>query len=131
MKRSGWLVIVVLFFVTACFGVKPFQPTKPIYKNFHKENVSSVEVRKAMLECGFPDPHRASHPSYSYEDVVLAGLCMERDGFTYRGDGKTGWCVRMMEPVCNANKADVPVRSVDRRLNSPHCKEHPQIETCH
>lgn len=120
-----------VFLLAGCTsGVGWFQPAEPLYNYFSRPGVSDVGTRKAMLECGFPDPFRGTAEGYPLDTTILAGLCMERDGFLYEVDGQAGWCRRQDAGLCNARRSDIPSRSEGRRLKSPYCKQYPSVMAC-
>jgi hypothetical protein len=101
-----------------------------------------VEIKKAMLECG--SPHYSTNHSmyewagYNTEEEQLNNRymvvgCMEKAGFVSRRGGLSKHC-RIRQrlaalPACQPN-AVFPERSVERRLNSWHCKLKTDHEYC-
>lgn len=123
------IMSAVLFVFAASCSTVPFQPPEPAYKLFSKHGVSEIEVRKAMLECGFSDPF-IGRIDGKYDQFVLAGLCMEKDGFRFRVDDREGFCNGMKKSDNCNNDRQVPARSVERRLSGHYCRQFPAVEAC-
>lgn len=126
MQRMPLLLISL--WIVGCADFKPLQPPPPAYELWSKAGSTSIEVAKAMLECGYPSPQGAG--GFSANDVALIHLCMKSDGYSYedgRGDICDGWKER--PPACSPGTAS-PRRDVNRRLNSTFCTKNHASAVC-
>ncbi|MFA7027302.1 MAG: hypothetical protein WC163_04900 [Sulfurovum sp.] len=109
-------------------------------KDFFKpENI--LEVKKAMLECGYctptgncKDDYRVIWTrEYTLKTRWFPRQCMIKSGFTskaYYYDGK-GYIKAPTQLKPDTRYGPVPDRSVERRLNSEWCTEiYPESEVC-
>lgn len=156
MKRFSSF-LNVFFSVSLCFvviGCTPFggfKPPSPEWERWHKSGVNTLGVQKAMLECGYVGLID-KHPSVPWRDSAtgellslegigrdvnyLAYRCMKQDGFVYRKDflGTGDWCdyppSAAKYSACHP-EAVVPMRTVERRLNSVECRHFSNKEFCH
>lgn len=120
MRQSLVLLVPILLF--GCGLRESFQPRPPSYLQWTKTGASVLDVKKALLECGMPEPSGEgySYRVLNYNEKALIGYCMERAG--YRRSTPLGWCHSWPDlPVCQPDVA-VPKPSVERRLNSDHCR---------
>lgn len=140
------LILFFFFMVTACHQ-KLFQPPKDVAVLVYNQNLSTLEARKVMLECGYASPYSATdytktntpeNNSFNLNALILSSRCLENEGFHYGEDRvlsisvALGYCNdtrRVNYPAC-AHDAVIPVRSIEKRLNSPYCKEFPKNQLC-
>lgn len=111
------------------------KPAPYEYESWVKPGSTQLDVKKALLECGKPS---TSPNAFIYEKALgikdsdgqlnqqfLTDSCMERAGFAIRwGDTVARYCSWERHkhlPACQPGAA-IPERSVERRLNSWHCK---------
>ena len=138
MARSVFMCLVLL--VTSC--AKPFQPVAPSYKFWSQPGKTELDVKKTMLECGFPTPDpRVVDYEYAFGlidegEVLNAGFmndaCMENAGYTpreYTVSEYCGWDWHIHLPVCQPG-AVIPRPSMERRLNSRYCNLKTDYEYC-
>lgn len=90
MFSTAPLFRATLAAVALCLGVaacttRPFQPPPAPYTLWTQPGVSELGVRRAMVDCGFPDPANISPREMSTNDVAQAQLCMLEIGFHYQG----------------------------------------------
>jgi len=110
---------------------------------WRKAGADNVEVRKALLECGAPNPQgytgtfaRGQRGANDSNVWIKAYFCMENSGF-HLNTGTFGyesvrkfWCgAGKMYPACRLG-AEIPVRSVQRRLNSDFCHQFKKAPSC-
>jgi hypothetical protein len=93
--------------------------------------VSEVEVKKAMLECGYPSPYEIRSPNQptTLSDVILTNRCMVSSGFTYDG-GRDYLCGNRERLAACSSEAAIPIRDVGRRLNGAFCRAHSDDPAC-
>ena len=136
------IILTCLLSLAGC--AKPFQPVPPAYKSWLKPNVSELDVKKALLECGKPSP-RPSVNSYKYAfgleepdellDMILkTNACMENIGYKrprgyYTVAQYCSWDRHKHLPACQP-VAEILEPSVERRLNSWWCKIKTDYEYC-
>jgi hypothetical protein len=134
-----FIVLVAMLFV-AC--AKPFQPPPPEYKMWSKRGASELDIKKALLECGKPSPD-PTFDSYKYafglEDddsqynaIFLTDACMEKASYqprVYTVKQSCSWDRYKHLPACQPG-AEIPTPSVERRLNSWHCKIKTDYDYC-
>lgn len=80
---------MIVALLTSC-STAMFKPPLPTYKEWNKSGVSEEGVKKAMLECGYPDV-LGSVRGVTLNDIAKRQNCMFRKGFVYR-DGYQGLC---------------------------------------
>ena len=125
------LLFLVPLTLSGCLK-SSFKPIPPYYQLWSKPGASPLNVKVALLECGWPSPspsgYGADVASMSANDKTLADLCMEKSGFIskdpfngYRQSRTCNapWTAKF--PACQPD-AVIPTRSVERRLNSEYCK---------
>jgi hypothetical protein len=104
-----------------------------MYEYWGKNGASALDVKKAMLECGFPGVYEWPNWSTSSKnEVALMYRCMEISGFSYSGDEGSfcdGWRDNTKPVACGEN-VSVPVRSVKERINSEFCRRYPMTDVC-
>ncbi|UTO28999.1 hypothetical protein [Bartonella harrusi] len=99
---------------------------------WEKLGADSTEIGKALLECGLPHLNYLEDEvqKLSDNDSATIDACMIQAGFHYKGRGY--WCSPFRWetlPICQRG-AVIPKRSVEKRLNSPFCKESPVQPEC-
>ncbi len=126
MQRVSLLFISI--WIVGCTVPKPMQPPPPVYELWSKTGSTSIEVAKAMLECGYPSPQGAGGSTAN--EVALMHLCMRSDGYSYdddRGAICDGWKER--PPACLPGAAS-PRRDINRRMNAPFCARNRASAVC-
>jgi len=106
---------VMAYFLIGC--TSGFKPPPPAYDRWKKSNVIKLEIKKALLECGYPTPSGVNAGSSNYE-IARWNRCMKNSGFSkdeYFCEG-----LHDPPPACQPD-AIIPVRNVERRLNSHYC----------
>jgi len=116
MKRKFFIIGIILMGMASCKAI-PYA-----YEKWHKFGTNKVKVKKALLECGAPNPSYYENGDFRHELNALASihLCMLQSGFRY--DGSANWCRERPEgrlPVCSES---IPTRNASRRLEGPYCK---------
>jgi hypothetical protein len=117
-------VITFIILIGGCQSVFHFFPPPETEEGlWHQPGKNSVDVKKALLECGFAN-FNAMAPSIDY---LAASVCMERLGYvreiTSLGE-KTPVCTTAWyknDPSCQPD-AVIPTPSIERRLNSQYCQ---------
>lgn len=95
-----------------------FKPPPPAFDRWQKPNVTKLEIKIALLECGYPTPSGISAGN-SNDEIARWNRCMKNSGFSkdeYFCDG-----LHNPPPSCQPD-AIIPTRNVERRLNSAYCK---------
>jgi len=120
-------LLLILSAVTGC-GLKSAGMVPPSDdKIWSKAGDSNVAVKKAIMECGMPNPF---HDVYSTKRMtlnegVIYRFCMERTGYhTSTRSSGTQYCKTLREhnlPACQPG-AIIPTPSARKRLNSSYCK---------
>jgi hypothetical protein len=126
-------LIGIVSSLCGCFGFRPFQPPPDEYEVWDRANSDEEDVRKSLLDCGYPSPFNSGKYEFSRNDYVLANLCMERLGFVYDSDMTwRGVCVpRGGEsiPACAAG-VEPPSPDPRKRLSSPFCQQFSKARIC-
>jgi len=125
-KMSFVLVKIILLCVTGCTN-----PFPGIDEKWHKHGSIKLDIRKAILECGAPNPVHYEHGDFRRELNALASihLCMVKSGFRYK-NGPIDWCREQPEGRLAVCSEPIPTRSVSRRLESPYCKRRTDRAYC-
>ncbi|UTO28648.1 hypothetical protein [Bartonella harrusi] len=133
MKRTLKLLLGLAFLTIAGCDIENIDKPPPGYVNmWEKAGADSTEVGKALLECGMPsliDPDSENRKN-SINAKATTYACMVQAGFHYKGSGD--WCYTFREenlPICRPG-AVIPKRSVEKRLNSPFCKQYKNADEC-
>jgi hypothetical protein len=134
MKIAFVTALISVQLLTACFYRKPFQPNPYEYERWSRPGDDQLDVRKAMLECGYPSPNgvrdRMINAEATPEEIALMYMCMESNGYLY--DGKA-------HDVCRSGYSSVracrleespPKRDVTKRLNGRFCQVFPSADVC-
>lgn len=130
VKRAK-VFVLSCFLMTGCIK-SSFQPIPPLYMLWVKSGASHLDVKMALMECGWPSPNPSGYgqdtADMSPNDRALTNLCMEKSGFAtkdpFNGYKLIPTCEQPYQvkyPACQPN-AIIPTRSVERRLNSAYCK---------
>lgn len=139
-------LVIALLVLSGCGGHSIHNMDKPApeaYEKWMKPGLSQIDIKKAMLECGAP--HYAV-TGFMYEKALglktldeqlshafMVSACMEKSGFVARWDSVEQSCRKFPKyqfyPACQPG-AVIPERSVERRLNSWHCKLKTDREYC-
>lgn len=104
-------------------------PSSYDHELWSKADASRIEVQVAMLECGYHSIYW--NASMSVVEVIESNRCMEGIGFEKKA-GNSFSCktaALSQHPACTSDSVS-SLRSVDRRLNSPFCKESPKAYAC-
>ncbi|PIT68205.1 hypothetical protein [Bartonella tribocorum] len=121
---------IALFFMAGCY---PEQPSKTIVDAWEKPGADQLEIKKALLECGVQYLDGRLNIDKTLEEKFNAeeseSVCMRQAGFQEKWE-MVKWCEKYENlPICQPD-AVIPKRSVERRLNSPHCEEHKEQPEC-
>jgi hypothetical protein len=113
------------------------KPAPDPYAAWERQGESNLDVMKAYLECGGTHPLNnsefAKKVPYNFNGETLAEICLEHSGYNrvvYSERKPT--CSKAYNkkyPACQPD-AVIPVRSVERRLNSEFCKHYPKNPAC-
>ena len=130
-------IYVLLFLIlSGCNIESKFQPVPDYYKLWTKDDATELDVKKALIECGWPSPNPSgSGPDVNHmttNDMALAELCMKHSGFSHHDPfGHNGSFCKLDRtlPACQPG-AEIPKPSKERRLNSPYCKRKMSYEYC-
>lgn len=132
------LIVLVVLFISGCAS-KPFQPPTKTYQDWIDGRHSELEIKKALLECGYPSPF-TDYPPYgtdilfTKDTYVKNHRCMLKAGFvnnmkeSFYCDDPSGLpCVKdeICQPVsksCDLPWDKIPDRSIKKRLESDYCK---------
>lgn len=131
------LLVLVIFFISGCMS-KPFQPPTKTYEDWIDGKHSELEIKKALLECGYPSPF-ADYPPYgadvSFTDdtYIKNYMCMLKAGFVnarkqsfYCNDSTGLPCIKDPKctyyPACDLSWDEIPNRSIKKRLESDYCR---------
>lgn len=97
--------IVLIFFLSFIGCAKPFQPPPYPYEYWYKKGSRIEEIQDAMLKCDYPiyySPPRNSE----WNEMAKRHICMEKKGFTYKGEYGT-YCTRHPNlPACIEARAE-------------------------
>ncbi|WP_455479922.1 hypothetical protein V4B17_02510 [Bartonella sp. B23] len=122
---------ITLFFMAGCYSD---QPPLTAVDMFEKPGADRLEIKKALLECGMPTLD-GLHLEISVNEKINGDAsidaCLVQAGFHHKF-GMVNWCEKYKAdnlPICQPD-ADIPTRSVEKRLNSPHCKENKDQPEC-
>jgi hypothetical protein len=113
-------IISLMAFVALACGCPS---NKRIDQVWHQPGKDYVDVKKALLECGFSDFSNGMDPSIDY---LAASVCLERLGYVKEKHWtkKSPVCTNEWfkdDPSCQPN-AVIPTPSVERRLKSKYCQ---------
>lgn len=144
---NRWITIILLA-LTGCGGLSMHnidRPAPTLSEGWVKAGATQLDVKKALLECGAPHPDANDfiyEKAFGVKDFdeqmshfLLTKACMERAGFADRWRSLAQSCAdtnfpeRQTYPACQPG-AVIPERSVERRLNSWHCKLKTDREYC-
>jgi len=138
MKRV--ILVVMLVGLSGCIR-SYFQPPPPGYKYWTKSGTTELVIKKALMECGAPNPDPSSNSyanAYGLEGdgitnaIIEKNMCMEEWGFVSRGSSVKELCKLPHNkhlPICQPG-AVAPKPSIERRLNSMHCKSSGDYDYC-
>ncbi|WP_431276021.1 hypothetical protein ACQ858_07015 [Variovorax ureilyticus] len=124
---SVFFLFVSLALQTGCAG-KPFQPPPFEFESWEKPGTSEQEIKRALLECGYPDPFIAGGKASANEFVIMS-RCMEKSGFT----SKIPYSLcrgNFNLPACALPDAEIPNRKIEKRLGGRFCRELPGADVC-
>jgi len=116
MKEKVIIILVALVSITSCKSISY------AYERWHKFGANKIEVKKALLECGAPNPSHYEHSDFRKELNALASIhfCMVKSGFRYTED--SDWCRERPEGRLSVCGGPIPTRNASRRLEGPYCK---------
>ncbi|GAA5103195.1 hypothetical protein [Bartonella acomydis] len=131
MKKILKLLSGMFLFIIA--GCDSEQPARTSLDVWEKSGADQIEIKKALLECGIERLDGRLDTEISLDERLNAEeterLCMIQAGF-HDKLGMVKWCEKYEHlPICQPG-AVIPQRSIDRRLNSPYCKEHKEQPEC-
>ncbi|WP_273757073.1 hypothetical protein [Bartonella sp. MM73XJBT] len=131
MKRIFKLLSGIILFIMA--GCYQEQPSRTIVDAWEKAGADQIEIKKALLECGILHLDGRLNIEMSLDKKLneeeAKRLCMIQAGF-HEKFGMVKLCEKHENlPICQTD-AIIPQRNVDRRLNSPHCKEYKEQPEC-
>ncbi|EJF76889.1 hypothetical protein [Bartonella birtlesii] len=131
MQQILKLLSGVFLFIMA--GCHVEQSSQTVVDAWEKMGADQIEIKKALLECGMQHFDGHLNTEISLDEKLNAEeterLCMIQAGF-HDKLGMVKWCEKYEHlPICQPN-AVIPQRSIDRRLNSPYCKEHKEQPEC-
>ena len=123
------ILLILEMTVSACSNAQIFQPPPPVYMQWKNNNSSPSDTKKAMLECGYPNPYGSSGIR-DMNRIVTMHLCMEGSGYRYE-DGRGSFCqgFKIKPDACLSN-LKAPARDVTKRLNGQYCKINPGVDEC-
>ncbi|CBA16768.1 hypothetical protein XACN24_11155 [Xanthomonas albilineans] len=131
MRKIIFLCAFVI--ISGCSDFVPFQPNPYEYEMWSAPGVSKIDVKKAMLECGYPTPlgiaDRDLNLFPSSNEVALMGRCMEKSGFIYIDKNDSACKGFKGLPACRPD-AIIPRRELSRRINSLFCKKYTEADAC-
>lgn len=123
-----WTVVFLMMILSGCNLSSKFQPVPNAYLLWTKPGSTELDVKKALMECGWPSPFPSGSGSdvahMNRNDKALANLCMKNSGFIYHDPFKTNssYCKTFPDlPACQPG-AEISKPSQERRLNSERCK---------
>ncbi|WP_312971743.1 hypothetical protein [Pseudomonas sp.] len=126
-RRMRSLILILLFStLTACWGRQPFQPPPFNFEIWQKPGASTLEVKKALLECGSPHPQDDDRPPNQRAEtqncLIAAGYRMPKQ--------YPSWCTLQPDlPACRSGVVP-PSPSAERRLHSDYCRARRDMEFC-
>lgn len=121
-KNFVCLVIGVsaLLFINGCaYDSAPRTTFSSKYDNWHKADTNTIEIQKAMLECGYRNA--------AGESSLMKMRCMQKSGFknweetACKSDGSSSQKIRW-GAECKIPDEDVPDRNISLRLNGWLCQ---------
>jgi len=131
--KKFWVVALAGLLLVELSGCGLFETgggeSRAVSREFYKDGADNVEVQKAMFECGYENPSTGQVKSDN--DAVKAAACMEQAGFKTKEklltkEGNCAWKPEL--PACRPG-AEIPKRSVQRRLNSRSCQNNRKYAT--
>lgn len=138
-KLRGFLTVrsisvAALFMLSGCGSPDWFQPPPQEGQVWTKPGASSVEISKALLECGSVSVSSLGVPpreDKTPNQRAQIQRCMFADGFTMTVSKKQWYYCEMNPslPACQAG-ASVVQRSVSRRLQSNYCRRERDLNFC-
>lgn len=133
MKKQVILLFIPgLVVFSACISREAFQPPPFAFESWLRPGSSLVDVQKALLECGYPNPHGTLPvgAKIDLESEAKQDRCMENAGFTYRNNRthcEYSWAKELKN--CQPD-AVIPKRDLQTRLSSQYCRSNPQLLAC-
>jgi hypothetical protein len=128
------VILLLTVCLSGCFGWEPFQPPPPEFESWSKAGVSSLDVKKAMLECGYPSPYEAVEwrPGVviTQEESASMYMCMKSNGFVFV-EGRYDFCDYSKDLKACKPGATIPRRDINKRINGIFCRVHPGDQVCH
>ncbi len=127
---KDFLLLVLVGILTSGCAEKMFQPPPPEFKGWSRPGADELQVKKALLECGFSSPVWLSN-SRTYDEMAFGYFCMKQAGYQ-SVDGSHHWCKNHRDKnlAACAPGASIPTPSVSRRLNSKYCKAKTDYKYC-
>jgi hypothetical protein len=127
------VVLLLTLCISGCLGWEPFQPPPPEFESWAKVDVTSLNVKKAMLECGYPSPYQAAQwqagKAVTQEEFAEMYMCMKSSGFVFAG-GRYDFCEHSRNlKACRSGVAP-PARDINKRINGTFCHAHSNDPVC-
>lgn len=132
--RNLIAITVSSMLVTSCLGFEPFQPNPPEFQEWSKPGATELEVKRAMLECGYPSPfgsrdRHVQDVSATPNEIAVMSRCMKREGFVF-DNGRYDFCTQWRELAACGPDVRAPPRSVEKRLDGDFCRKYAQADVC-
>lgn len=139
--------LILLFLLNGCgqYSIRNIdKPPPQLHELWIKKGASFLDIRKSLLECGQISLGRTTVQAYENSGIIekkeqvnhsfLVAKCMLNSGYI---EQNTSWTLNNAcsdrryhdYPACQPN-AIIPTPSVERRLNSWHCKIETDYEYC-
>ena len=131
-----WTVFFLMILLSGCNIASKFQPVSDAYLLWTKPGATELDVKKALMECGWPSPSPSGQgpdvAHMSLNDMALADLCLIKAGFTYHDPFKMNGSFCRLDPSLPACQpgAEIPKPSKERRLKSEYCKRKTDYQYC-
>ena len=133
MIRFLTAIFYSFFLLTGCTE-DAFKPVPDAFFLWTKPEMSLVDSKKALLECGLPTPVGMGEGFSRMTDNEYAAVtvCMQRLGYTFKYGASRTMCKARQElnlAACQSD-AQIPAPSVEMRLNSDYCKRKRGYQFC-
>jgi hypothetical protein len=115
------LVLLALSFCGCITNIDSFPPAQ--YEMWSKQGKTQLEIKKAILECGFSTIYHPTVEDMKPEDYALASRCMENQDYIYRWRSYCPSFPADHRPSTCLSGVAIPEPSVEQRLNGPYCKK--------
>ncbi|MDD3592985.1 MAG: hypothetical protein PHO65_10115 [Sulfurovum sp.] len=147
MKINIFLILMILPFLGCSdFSIRNIdRPAANLYEYWIDGRHSELEIKTALLECGYPNPFgnpKITAWKISNEQYVVSYKCMLKSGFIDNKYSKENYNLRCNNPkgsfcgtdmygvmhcqprpsACDLPWDQIPDRSIKKRLESDYCK---------